>query len=331
MMNTEIKEKDSKVKKAASRRSSKKIKSTNFWRRAALVLLGIFIFSQLFSVDIQPKFEFLNLPFLNQKKSEEESSTLSDKIEVTALQKEVVPPEGFELPISWGDLGPVLLDIGVIDLPKFEEISDLSEEQREILTKGSEEAIKITQDNSRFVVNMLWAVGLAQNSKVYEEGPMGKEYKDRAANFASTGGWTLGKQAAMSYLNNFYVVDLSDEQQEKVADIAKNVYRPCCGNSTWFPDCNHGMAALGAIELMVAKGISEDEIYKNLLVLNSYWFPSIYIELATYFKEQGEDWNQVDAKLVLGQEYSSAQGYQATRQKIKSLPQPQQGGGSCGV
>ena len=160
---------------------------------------------------------------------------------------------------------------------------------------------------------------------------MGTEHKDRVANFASTGGWTLGKLPATSYLGSFHIVDLSQEQQQKIAEIAQNVYRPCCGNSTWFPDCNHGMAALGAIELMVANGISEDEIYKNLLVLNSYWFTSTYVELATYFKEQGEDWDQVDAKLVLGQEYSSAQGYQATRQKIKSLPQPAQGGCSCGV
>ncbi len=329
-MNREIKKKDSKVKKAAPRRSSKKNNTANFWRGTALVLLGIFIFSQFFSINIQPKFEFLNLPFLKQKASSEDSSALGDKVEVSALQKEVVPPEGFELPISWGDFGPVLLDIGVIDLSKFEE-TRITDEQREILTKGSKDAITITQENSRFVVNMLWALGLAQKSKVYEEGPMGKEYKDRAANFASTGGWTLGKLAATSYLGGFQIVDLSDEQQDKVAGIAKNVYRPCCGNNTWFPDCNHGMAALGAIELMVAKGLSEDEIYQNLLVLNSYWFPSTYVELATYFKEQGKDWSQVDAKLVLGQEYSSAQGYQATRQKIKSLPQPQQGGGSCGV
>lgn len=305
--------------------------STNFWRRATLVLLVIFIFSQLFSINIQPKFEFLNLPFLKQKASTEDNTTLGGNVEVSELQGVVIPPEGLELPVSWGDIGPVLLDIGVIDLPKFEEIGNLTDEQKGILTKGSGESIKITQENSRFVVNMFWALGLAQKSKAYEEGPMGTEYKDRVGNFASIGGWTLGKLPAMSYLGSFHIVDLSEEQQDKIAEIAQNVYRPCCGNSTWFPDCNHGMAALGAIELMVANGVSEDEIYKNLLVLNSYWFPSTYIELATYFKEQGEDWNQVDAKLVLGQEYSSAQGYQATRQKIKSLPQPQQGGGSCGV
>jgi len=72
-------------------------------------------------------------------------------------------------------------------------------------------------------------------------------------------------------------------------------------------------------------------MYDTALKVNSYWFPQTYIELATYFEEQGQDWNEVDSKLVLSAQYSSGQGYQETRQKIKSLPQPQQGGGGCGV
>ena len=65
--------------------------------------------------------------------------------------------------------------------------------------------------------------------------------------------------------------------------------------------------------------------------VNSYWFPQTYLDLATYFKEQGQEWSEVDPKVALSQEYSSAQGYQKTRQEIKSLPKPQQGGGGCGA
>jgi len=65
--------------------------------------------------------------------------------------------------------------------------------------------------------------------------------------------------------------------------------------------------------------------------VNSFWFPQTYLDLATYFGEQGTTWDQVDAKTVLGIQYSSAQGYQQTRQNIKSLPKPQQGGGGCGA
>ncbi len=91
------------------------------------------------------------------------------------------------------------------------------------------------------------------------------------------------------------------------------------------------MAMLGLLELMAAENVSERKMYNVALKVNSYWFPQTYIELATYFKEQGQDWDQVDSKLVLSAEYSSGRGYQATRQKIESLPQPQQGGGGCGV
>jgi hypothetical protein len=91
------------------------------------------------------------------------------------------------------------------------------------------------------------------------------------------------------------------------------------------------MAMLGLLELMAANGVNEQKMYDVALKVNSYWFPQTYLDLATYFKEQGQDWNEVDAKLVLSSEYSSAQGYQNTRQKIASLPKPLQGGGGCGV
>lgn len=251
-------------------------------------------------------------------------------LDLAKLPNEVIPEEGYELPISWGDIGPILLDIGVIDLSKFEKVMNLTEKQKEILTRGSDSQIKITAEDSRFVVNLLWALGLAQKSKVYEEGPMGTEYKNQAGNFASTGGWTLAKGKAVDYLNRYFIVELSDGQQEKVVEITKNVYRPCCGNSTWFPDCNHGMAALAAIELMVSAGLPDEEIYNNLLKLNSFWFPQNYLTAATYFARQGVSWNDVDAKLVLGQEYSSAQGAMKLTEKVGPLPYGEQAGGSCG-
>ncbi len=88
---------------------------------------------------------------------------------------------------------------------------------------------------------------------------------------------------------------------------------------------------LGLLELMAKNGANEQQMYDVALKVNSFWFPQTYIDLATYFKEQDQDWDQVDAKTALGAEYSSAQGYQQTRQKIQSLPKPQQGGGGCGA
>ncbi|MEK7112959.1 MAG: hypothetical protein AAB875_06635, partial [Patescibacteria group bacterium] len=163
-----------------------------------------------------------------------------------------------------------------------------------------------------------------------DEGPLGQEYKEDAGNFASTGGWTLAKEDALNYLNKFDLTPLTTEQQSRVAEIAKNVYRPCCGNSTWFPDCNHGMAALAAIELLVSKGYSDSEVYKEILKLNSFWFPETYLTLAVYFQEKGTPWSRVDAKEALGEAYSSAQGAARIYEEVGPLPS-EIVGGSCGA
>lgn len=91
---------------------------------------------------------------------------------------------------------------------------------------------------------------------------------------------------------------------------------------------------LGFIELAVAQGMSKDEIYEKALVLNSYWFPQTYVELATYFQaKKNVAWSNVDPKVVLGANYSSGQGYSAINKELQAdgiLPKVQ-GGGGCGV
>ena len=91
---------------------------------------------------------------------------------------------------------------------------------------------------------------------------------------------------------------------------------------------------LGYIELAVAQGLSKDEIYKKALVLNSYWFPQTYAEVAMYMiAKKGVTWDKVDAKEMLGANFSSGQGYSKVSQELQNeglLPKVQ-GGGSCGV
>lgn len=253
-------------------------------------------------------------------------------LNLTNLPEKVLPKEGFELPVSWESYGPTLLSLGVIDYNKFIQAVQLTDSQKEILTRGSSQKIKIDMADGQFVVDFLWALGLAQRSIVYEEGPLGKEYKETAGNFASTGGWTLARGDAVNYLNKYSLIPLTADQQQKVGEIAKNVFRPCCGNSTWFPDCNHGMAALAGIELMVSANLPEEEIYKNILKLNSFWFPQNYLTAATYFERNGTKWEDVDPKLVLGQDYSSAKGAAEVYKKVGQLPYDTSGaGGSCGA
>lgn len=251
---------------------------------------------------------------------------------VEELKKAVVPENGFSAPIKWGNLGPTLVRLGVIDLAKFKKAVNLTGDQLALLTEGSDSPITIDSNNSQFIVDVLWALGLAQRSKIYDAGPMGKEYKKQIGNFASTGGWTLAKGAAVSYLNKYNIVNLSSSQQERIYEISQNIYRPCCSNPTSFPDCNHGMAALGLVELMVAEGYSDDDIYSAVLQFNSFWFSQSYIALAADYALKGVSWDKVDAKEALGQLYSSGQGAAKISNEVGRLPYLYKDlGGGCGV
>ncbi len=252
-------------------------------------------------------------------------------LNLQTLTDQVLPQNGATLSVSWGDIWPKLVAAGVIDLEKFRATVKPTPDQEKILTERSDEKITITTQNSQFIVDALWALGLAQKSIVYTDGPMGQEYKKDAGNFSSTGGWTLARGNATQYLGQLDLIPLTDAQQQKVASIAKNVYRPCCGNSTWFPDCNHGMAALAAIELMVYTGMDEKQIYKEVLALNSFFFPTNYLTTATYFARQGTAWDKVDAKEALGATYSSSQGAAEISKKVGPLPYGQQSAGGCGA
>ncbi|OGJ12805.1 hypothetical protein A2432_00040 [Candidatus Nomurabacteria bacterium RIFOXYC1_FULL_43_8] len=130
---------------------------------------------------------------------------------------------------------------------------------------------------------MLWALGLGNKNPILENGPMmtysgaglPAEALAKAGNFASTGGWTLGKGNAMDHYSMHQFVTLTREQQDLVEKVAKNIYRPCCKNSTYFPDCNHGMAMLGLMEIMASQGASEPEMYKMSGEVNTLWFPKV--------------------------------------------------------
>lgn len=269
-----------------------------------------------------------------QKDIKELSKTLDPAQMVAELQKEVLPQKGYMTSLKWKDLGKKLVEAGAIDKQKYEEIFTASSDgadHMKYMDGNWDENIAINEQNARFMVNTFWALGLVNKSKVLDGGPMRGEGIE-TANMASTGGWTLGTKPAMEIYSSQPIIPLTDEQQDLVKRIAENVFRPCCGNSTYFPDCNHGMAALGYIEWAVYNGLSEQQIYKDLLVLNSFWFPQNYVEMAVYFEKQNIKWKNVDAKLALSSAYSSAQGAQRIKQSIQSVPGAGGGGGGgCGV
>ena len=179
------------------------------------------------------------------------------------LEKQVLPPEGVVLPIAWGDMGKRLVEAGVIDQEKFGDISVLEQ-------KGN---LVINKDNEHTLLNLLWAFGLANKNEILEKGPMMDQKYGGAGGFASTGGWTLAAGDAMDHYSMHQLITLTPEQQELVEKTSKNIFRPCCKNSTYFPDCNHGMAMLGILELLASQDKSEKELYATAEAVNKIWFP----------------------------------------------------------
>lgn len=252
---------------------------------------------------------------------------------IAKLEKTVLPEKGITLPVIWGDFGKQMVDDGVIDMKKMEDLyaqrGGLDDETRKLLTQTDNGRIVITQQNSGELLNLLWAFGLANKNEILEKGEMVDKRYGGAGQFASTGGWTLASGNTMDHYSQHPMVVLTDEQQLLVDKVSQNIYRPCCSNSTHFPDCNHGMAMLGLLELLAAQDVNEVDMYKVALAVNSFWFPDTYLTIAQYFKSKGVDWNKVEAKEVLGINFSSAMGYGKILEQVQ--PATDIKGSGCGA
>ena len=248
------------------------------------------------------------------------------------LFNEINPESGYEIKAQFGNLGPKMISLGVIDPEKFKNAylksnQPLTPEQETILFDGSDQKIKITRDNSYFLLNFFWAVGLANRSEILDKGQI-MQYggKKDASKFASTGGWTLAKGDAMNYYSKSALIPLTKDQEELVDAVAANIFRP---------DCNHGMALLGVLQLMAGNGAGEPEMYEAGKYFNAFWFPGNYYDLALYFKNKdGQLFKDIDPKTLLSRDYSSASGWQNAKQWLAEkglIQQPPKQGGGCGV
>lgn len=285
--------------------------------------------------------------FLFQKREQAPQVVLASRSAIATspisdnVFNEINPQSGYEIDASYGDLGPKMIRSGVIDLEKFRAVfqssgQPITSEQEKILTQGSNEKIKITRENAYFLLNFFWAMGLANNSKILTSGEIVKYGGEKdLGNFASTGGWTLGQGNAMNFYAKSNLISLTPNQGDLVQTVASQIYRPCCNNSTAFPDCNHGMALLGILELMAANGASQDEMFQASKYINAFWFPANYYDLASYFKnKENKVFKDIDPRLLLSKDYSSASGWQAAKTWLVEAgiaQEPPKSGGSCGV
>jgi hypothetical protein len=249
-------------------------------------------------------------------------------------------PHSYTLPIAYANIGPHLLAAGAFAYDAFAALyrqkgKPLSPEQQRILKERSDQFIVIDHGNADFLLNLLWAVGLANNNPILRTGPLLVQSEGKIDRFASTGGWTLAAKPLHMLYSGSTLAALDAEQQARLEEAADSIYRPCCDNPTSFPDCNHGMAMLGLLELMAAQGASVDELLEAAKMVNSFWFPSQAQELALYYQAQGIDgYDAIPAREAVGVEQFSGSGYGQVRNWLAAngkVQAPSGGGNRCGV
>lgn len=313
------------------------------WLQSTLALIFIFVFVGFNMLKTDPavarllprESKGIVNPGDNQTFTANVSATGNELVdEVNAA---VLPERGFQSRIYFGESVVKLIEAGAIDRSKFEALYEsrggLPKEVRELLDRSSAKPILLTRETANYYINLLWPLGLANFMETNKNSPVnGKSL----FNFASTGGWDLGKEKnGGAYFNKFKIIPLTSAQEQLATRIAENTFRPCCGNSTFFQDCNHGSALLGLLELGAAQGLTEDELFREALAFNSFWFPHNYIQTALYFKAvKGIDWENVDPRVVMSKDYSSGGGWYENVQKelaARNLIPEVKGGASCGV
>jgi len=274
-----------------------------------------------------------------QRQQNDQAANLSEaEKNLAGMLDQVNPPEGYELGVSYGDLGPQILSAGGIDYQAFAALykssgRPLTEEQIGILTQGTDQPIVINAENAHFLLNFFWAVGLVNNNLILTEGPITQFSEGQVERFASTGGWTLGSKPVIELFASQNLISLTPEQQALIEETAALIYRPCCNNPTLFPDCNHGMAMLGLLELMASQGATSDEMLQAAKYVNAFWFPQQATEMALFLESANStSFQDADPALIVGKEMSSGSGFAAIHQYLQAnglLAQAPGGGSSC--
>lgn len=255
------------------------------------------------------------------------------------ILEQVIPARGIRTSISFGDAIQKVIAAGALDPEKLgtnvRSSTALPDWVEKVVTGPSMEPILLSLKTAPFLLNLLWPLGLSTKTQFNQTSPINSL---QLPSFASTGGWTLGRAPNGSvYFNSVESLRLTDDQEKTVLGVAKSVFRPCCDNSTFFQDCNHGSAMLGLIELAASQGATVDELYRIALAANSYWFPDHYTKTALYMALfEGRRWRDVDAKLIVGSRFSTLSGWQSNvltplRRADYLSAVGQMGQGTCGV
>ncbi|MBU5537394.1 MAG: hypothetical protein QXP82_02590 [Candidatus Aenigmatarchaeota archaeon] len=238
-----------------------------------------------------------------------------NNLDLEKIISQVLPEEGFTIDVTWKDSISKMVKAGVLDIDKLNNImtkrygQPLTEEQKKLLTSEySNEKLTINSKNAVFMMYILWTLAKHNDNPILHDSPFAQYFQNYDIGVGRAG------------YGDVKLIELTPEQQEIAKYVALNSYRPCCGNPTGHPDCSHGFAALGLIELMASQGYNKKQIFDAFVKFNSYWFPATYIQDALYFKlVENKDWNDVDRELIAGKQYSSISGSYAVKQYLQNL------------
>lgn len=270
------------------------------------------------------------------KNTQQKQETDQKNSEMVEMMNQVLPANGLKTKISFGDAIIKMEQKGAIQKNKiiklYQNRGGVPAELQNLLDNPSNTPITITKDNAGYLINLFWPLGIANKSLTLKDSDAGKP--ENVNDLASTGGWNLGiKENGGEYYNKFEIIKLTDEQDKLVKKVAQTIYRPCCDNSTAFPDCNHGAALLAVLQLGAAQGLSEEELYQEALKFNIFWFPDQYLKMALKFKYYDKmEWSKLDPKMLLSEKYSSSSGFsqnimEPLNQLTGIVPKQSQGGG----
>jgi len=256
---------------------------------------------------------------------------------LAALAAEVVPEGGVELPVAFGDSVRRLVGGGAIAPAKLDRLyakrGGFPDWAGALFSNNSTDPIRFSAATAPVLLNLLWPLGLSNRVAFNERSPL---KGPRVGRFASTGGWTLGTRPGGELFNGVDALPLNAAQGQVVVEAAHASFRPCCDNSAFFQDCNHGSALLGLYQLAAAQGASAAELFRIGKVANSYWYPRQYLAAAIYFRRVEDlGWSDVEPAQLMGRRYSSASGWRRNvdaRLRAAGLrPGNDSSGGGCAV
>lgn len=219
---------------------------------------------------------------------------------IDEIQEDLIPSIGVSFPIIWEGFLEKLVEEEVIELTILDEKLSIVRgygltEVELSLFQYSLKNIHIDNESQSFLLLVFGALGFSNNNTVLDAHTHMMENQTSAVGYAK--------------YDSAEILNFTFEQQDLVEDIALNSYVPCCNNPVLVPNSNYGYANFGLIEFLVYNGISREEIFKTLLVFNSYWFPDQYLDVAVFVENQGQSWKQINFTEIMGYSYSSLEGY----------------------